>query len=466
MKKTTLLFFTIVFSAHLMAQNIDGAWSGTLDIQGIKLHLVLNVNTSVDKNLSATLDSPDQGAKGIPISFVSYANSVLKFAVSSAKIEYEGTLGSDSIFMGTFKQNGNTLPLNLNRSTQEVKKIVHSQEPVKPYPYYSEDVTFENSDAKINLAGTLTLPNKDGKFPVVILIAGSGPNNRDENILGHKPFLVLSDFVTKSNMAVMRYDKRGIGQSKGKYSTATTADFASDVKAAINYLKTRKEIDAQKIGLIGHSEGGIIAPMVAANNKDVAFIILLAGTGISGDELLVLQSEMIQRASKVDESTIKKVVDFNKGAYAIVRKENNAAVLNEKLNAYFVEKLKADSTLKPQGMSDADFIKPNVASLSSPWMKYFLNYNPEIILKDVQCPVLALNGSKDTQVPASVNLEAIKKGLERGKNKNVTIKELPNLNHLFQECKTGAPSEYSEIDQTFSPVALTEILKFIQTQIK
>lgn len=466
MKNTILLFLTIALSAHLIAQNIDGAWSGTLDVQGVKLHLVLNISTNADKRLSATLDSPDQGAKGIPISSVSFENSVLKFAVSSAKIEYEGTFSSDSIFKGMFSQNGNNLPLNFSRSAQAVKKIIHSQEPVKPFSYYSEDVTFENLDAKISLAGTLTLPKKEGKFPVVILIAGSGPNNRDENILGHKPFLVLSDFLTKSNIGVLRCDKRGIAQSKGNYSTATTADFASDVKAAINYLKSRKEIDTQKIGLIGHSEGGIIAPMVAANNEDVTFIILLAGTGISGDALLLLQSETIQRASNVDESTIKKVVAFNKGAYAIVSKENNTVVLNEKLNAYFIEKLKLDATLKPESLSDSDFIKLNVASLSSPWMQYFLNYNPETILKDVKCPVLALNGSKDTQVPASVNLAAIKTGLARGNNKNVAIKELQNLNHLFQECTTGAPSEYSEIEQTFSPIALTEILNFIKIQIK
>ena len=451
-------------SAHLMAQNIDGAWSGALDIQGIKLHLVLNVSTSEDKKLSATLDSPDQGAKGIPISSVSYENSVLKFAVSSAKIEYEGTLGSDSIFMGTFKQNGNTLPLNLSRAIQEIKKIVHSQEPVKPYPYYSENVTFENSAAKINLAGTLTLPKKDGKFPVVILIAGSGPNNRDENILGHKPFLVLSDFVTKSNIAVLRCDKRGIGQSKGNYSNATTADFASDVQAAINYLKSRKEIDTQKIGLIGHSEGGIIAPMVAAQSKDVSFIILLAGTGISGDKLLLLQKEAIQRASNVDEETIKKSQKINSGAFEIVKNNYDSIAINKKLYDYFFNSLAENPEYNADNTSKEEFSATMVKSFNAPWMHYFVSYDPSIVLKDVQCPVLALNGSKDTQVPASVNLAAIRKGLERGKNKNVTIKELPNLNHLFQECKTGAPSEYGEIEQTFSPVALTEILKFIQTQ--
>ena len=468
MKKPALLFLTIALSTHLLAQNIDGAWSGALDIQGIKLHLVLNINTSSNKKLNATLDSPDQGAKNLPISSINFENSVLKFALSMAKIEYQGTLGSDSVFIGTFKQNGNILPLNLSKSmsTPELKKIIHPQEPVEPFPYYNEDVTFENSDSKISLAGTLTLPKKEGNYPVVILIAGSGPNNRDENILGHKPFLVIADFLTRNNIGVLRCDKRGIGQSKGDYKTATTADFASDVRAAINYLKSRKEVNVQKIGLIGHSEGGIIAPLVAANNRDVAFIILLAGTGISGDSLLLLQSEMIQRASKVDENTIKKTVAFSKGAFAIVRKENNVVELNKELNTYFVEKLKADSTLKPETMSDSNFIKSNTTRLTSPWMRYFLNYNPEIILKDVKCPTLALNGSKDTQVPAAANLAAIKSGLARGKNKNVTIKELPNLNHLFQECTTGAPSEYSEIEQTFSPIALTEILNFVHTQIK
>lgn len=430
------------------------------------MRLVFNVTQS-DNGFSSTMDSPDQGAKGIPTTTTSFENSILKITIANAKIEYEGTLGQDNIIVGTFMQGGQSFPMNLSKEKIEKEKLVRPQEPIKPFPYYSEDITFENKKVGINLAGTLTLPNKEGVFPVVILISGSGPQNRDEELLGHKPFLVLSDFLTKNGIAVLRYDDRGIAMSKGDFKTATSADFATDVESAIAYLKTRKEINKNKIGLIGHSEGGLIAPMVASKSKDVAFIVLLAGTGIQGDSLLLLQKKLIEEASGVSKEDIQKGQSSNRKVFDIVNKSISLEQLNSDLTIYFKQILKDNpNTQKPAEMSDDDFVKLQVKQIASPWMQYFIKYNPAPALEKVKCPVLAVNGEKDLQVPPKENLEAIKKALTKGGNKSVTTKELPNLNHLFQECKTGSPDEYATIEQTFSPNALTEILKWLQTQTK
>lgn len=466
MKNLTLVILTSLFSLTIYGQDITGQWNGALKIQGTQMRLVFNISQT-ENSLSSTMDSPDQGAKGIPTTTTSFENSILKITIANAKIEYEGTLGQDNIIVGTFKQGGQSFPMNLSKEKIDKEKLVRPQEPIKPFPYYSEDITFENKKVGINLAGTLTLPNKEGVFPVVILISGSGPQNRDEELLGHKPFLVLSDFLTKNGIAVLRYDDRGIAMSKGDFKTATSADFATDVESAIAYLKTRKEINKNKIGLIGHSEGGLIAPMVASKSKDVAFIILLAGTGIQGDSLLLLQKKLIEEASGINKEDIQKGQSSNRKVFDIVNKSTSLEQLNSDLTIYFKQILKDNpNTQKPAEMSDDDFVKLQVKQIASPWMQYFIKYNPAAALEKVKCPVLAINGEKDLQVPPKENLEAIKKALTKGGNKRVATKELPNLNHLFQECNTGSPDEYATIEQTFSPIALTEILKWLQTQTK
>jgi len=466
MKTFSILLISLLASISLSAQDITGQWNGALKVQGKQLRLVFNV-TKTDNGLSSKMDSPDQGAKGIPTTTTSFEKSILKITIASAKIEYEGTLGQDNVIVGTFKQGGQSFPMNLSREKIEKEKLLRPQEPIKPYPYNSEDITFENKKAGINLAGTLTLPTKDGVFPVVILISGSGPQNRDEELLGHKPFLVLSDFLTKNGIAVLRYDDRGIALSKGDFKTATSADFATDVESAIAYLKTRKEINKNYIGLMGHSEGGLIAPMVASKSKDVAFIVLLAGTGLQGDQILLLQQKLIGKASGVSDEDLQKNELENRKIYDIVNKSTNLEKLNIDLTDFLTQTLKDNpNAKKPEGMSDEDFVKLQVKQISNPWMQYFIKYNPTPALEKVKCPVLAINGEKDLQVPPKENLEAIKKALTKGGNKKVTIKEIPNLNHLFQECKTGSPDEYATIEQTFSPIALNEILNWLQTQTK
>lgn len=466
MRIFSILLISLLSSIPLFAQEIIGQWHGVLKVQGTQLRLVFNV-TKTETGISSTMDSPDQGAKGIPMTTTSFENSILKITLASAKIEYEGTLGQDNVIVGTFKQGGQSFPMNLSKEKIEKERLIRPQEPIKPYPYYSEDISFENKKAGISLAGTLTLPSKEGVFPVVILISGSGPQNRDEELLGHKPFLVLSDFLTKAGIAVLRYDDRGTALSKGDFKTATSADFATDVESAIAYLKTRKEINTKNIGLLGHSEGGLIAPMVASKSKDVAFIVLLAGTGIQGDRLLLLQQKLIGKASGISDDDLQKSELTNRQVFDIVKKSSNLEKLNLDLTNYIKQTLNDNPNAgKPAGMSDDEFVNLQVKQIANPWMQYFIKYNPAPTLEKVKCPVLAINGEKDLQVPPKENLEAIKSALSKGGNKKVTTKVLPNLNHLFQECKTGSPDEYATIEQTFSPTALSEILKWVQMQTK
>lgn len=465
MKTISILILTLLTSFTVTAQDITGKWNGALKIQGTQLRLAFNVTKS-DNGYSATMDSPDQKVEGIPVSSTTFENSKIKFEIANAGIVYIGEL-KDSEIVGTFKQNGQEFPMNLSKKAIEKEVAKRPQTPVKPYPYHSEEVTFQNTKANISLAGTLTLPTKEGKFPVVILITGSGPQTRDEEIFGHKAFLVLSDYLTKNGIAVLRYDDRGVGQSTGDFKTATSADFATDVESAIAYLKTRNEINKKKIGLIGHSEGGLIAPIVAFKSKDVAFITLLAGTGIQGDQILLLQQKLIGKASGVSEEDLQKSEIENTKVYKIIKQSTSMEQLKTDLTNYYKQALKENpSSEKPNGMSDDEFINLIVEDMATPWMQYFISYNPVPTLEKVKCPVLAINGDKDLQVPPKENLEGIKKAVTKGGNKKVTTIELPNLNHLFQECTTGSPNEYGTIEQTFSPTAMTVVLNWIKTQTK
>lgn len=466
MKSISILIITFLIAINVTAQDINGQWNGILKVQGTQLRVVFNL-TQTENGLSATLDSPDQGAKGIPTTSSSFENSILRITIANLTIEYEGTLGSDNIIVGNFKQAGQSFPMNLSKEIAEKEKLLRPQEPTKPYAYHTEEVTFKNKKAGISLAGTLSLPKKEGVFPVVILISGSGPQNRDEELMEHKPFLVLADYLTKNGIAVLRYDDRGTASSKGDFKKATSADFATDVEAGIAFLKTRKEINKKKIGLIGHSEGGLIAPMVATESKDVSFIILLAGPGIPGDSILLLQQQLIGKVSGLSDEVLQQNASTNRKIFQIVKESNNPEQLKIDLTNSITQALKENPTAqKPAGMSEEDFVKLQVNQIATPWMQYFIKYNPAPILAKVKCPVLALNGEKDLQVPPKENLDAISNALAKGGNKKVTIMELPNLNHLFQECKTGSPYEYASIEQTFSPTALTEILKWIKMQTK
>lgn len=341
------------------------------------------------------------------------------------------------------------------------------QEPSKPYPYISEEVTFQNAESSITLAGTLTLPSKNGNFPAVILITGSGPQNRDEEFSGHRPFLVLSDHLTRNGIAVLRYDDRGVGKSTGDFKSATTVDFATDVASAVGYLKTRNEINKERIGLMGHSEGGIVAPMVAAESNEVSFIVLLAAPGVEIRKVLMLQQELIPRALGASESDVQKSIAISEKGFQMIITSHDRQALKKDL-AKLIEENFDDmpAVLRPPNMTKEQTIAMQSEYLSSPWYQNLLRYDPAPTLSKVTCPVLAINGEKDIQVTPRENLVGIRDALKKGGNLNVTTQELMNLNHLFQECETGSLTEYDKIEQTFAPIALTTISDWILKQVR
>lgn len=460
--KKTLSLLILLLSASLFAQDMTGAWKGDLIIPGGKLRFVLNISQGVS-GFTATMDSPDQGAKGIKVDKIDFYENMLTFSIPAGGISYKGTLEKD-IIKGTFKQGAYDLPLNLAKG--EIQNVIkRPQEPKAPFPYYTEDVTFKNAKAGISLSGTLTLPKKEGNYPVVILISGSGSQDRNEEIFDHKPFLVLADHLTRNGIGVLRYDDRGIGKSGGNPANATSEDFATDTQAAFDYLKTRKEVNKKKIGLIGHSEGGLIAQLIAEKNADVAFIVMLAGPGIQGSELMVLQNYLAGKADGIPESELTAMGTTLREAYNVVVTENDekarkaavATVFNKGFTPFFASKgVPRDEIGRA--------VNAQVETVTSPWFVYFLRYNPAPVIEKIKCPILALNGEKDFQVAAGANLDAIKRAAERGGNKKVITKNMPGLNHLFQECVTGTLQEYGEIEQTMSPVVLNEISTWIAKQ--
>jgi len=443
-------------------KSVEGIWQGALNVSGMTLRLVVRIHKQADGALAGTMDSVDQGANNIPLDQVTFKDNALRLELKSIQGVYEGKLNSARTeFTGTWQQAGNTWPLNLAR-TEKAPEVRRPQEPQKPYPYVEEQVTFPNKAAEVTLAGTLTRPQTGGPFPAVVLIAGSGPNSRDENVMGHKVFLVLADYLTRHGIAVLRYDKRGIGASTGSYIKATTADFAADALSAVAYLKQRKEIASDKIGLIGHSEGGVIAPIVASQSQDVKFIVLMAGTGLTGERILYLQAALIAQAEGAPPKEIARQRALQEQMFAVVKQEKDPAVAEKKLEALEVRAIaQLPPAEKKTAQSQLQQAQAGTKTLLTPWFRYFLTYDPKTALRKVHCPALVLNGSKDLQVPPKENLPAIQAALQEAGDKDVTVKELNGLNHLFQTCTTGSPLEYSRIEETMSPVALQTISDWI-----
>jgi pimeloyl-ACP methyl ester carboxylesterase len=432
----------------------EGVWQGALEGNGMRLRLQLHVSHDDQNQLVAALDSPDQQISGLPAIKVSQKDAGFHFEIPVVSGVYDGTLNpAKTAIAGSWTQSGVEQKLDFQRSDQ-LLQLVRPQNPVKPYPYKEEEITFPNGKAKISLAGTLTLPRGQGPFPAAILLSGSGPHDRDESIVGHRPFLVLADHLTRKGIAVLRFDKRGIGKSTGDYATATTEDFAADAEAALAYLKTRKEVDQKKSGLIGHSEGGMIAPLVAAHSSDVSWIILLAGPGLKGEDTLLLQSELILKTAGVNDEQIARTREFDKQTYALVRQEKDPATLQTKLTD-LVQSSGMSASLPPAA------VQSQVRLMASPWFRFFLDYDPVPTLQKTSCPVLALNGEKDLQVAPKENLAKIQKALQDGGNKDFQTTELPGLNHLFQHSPTGSPTEYGGIQETMAPEALNAVSDWV-----
>jgi pimeloyl-ACP methyl ester carboxylesterase len=446
--------------------DIVGDWAGALEIGAVRLHLVLHVSRGDGGALRATMDSLDQGANGIPVDVIVLEGTSLHFEMNALGASYDGTLSEDgNELAGDFTQRGTRLPLRLTR-TDDVSALSpkRPQEPKPPFPYASEDVTYSNPAAGVTLAGTLTLPTGAGPHAVVVLISGSGPQDRDEFLMGHRPFLVLADHLTRKGIAVLRVDDRGVGKSTGTFATSTTEDFASDVLAGVAYLKTRREIDPKRIGLIGHSEGGYVAPLVATRSPEVAFIVLLAGPGVPIAELLREQARLLLEASGADPAFIEMNQRTQERMFEIVRRESDPAAAEPELKA----EIDALLAQLPPAQRDAAraSAESSVTLVNSPWFRYLLTYDPARTLHRVKVPVLALNGELDLQVPPAQNLPAIEKALKLGGNQDVETAVLPKLNHLFQTATTGSVSEYRTIEETMSSVALDKISNWILARTK
>lgn len=436
-----------------------GHWEGEINLPQ---NQVLQIMVDLEEASGAwkgTIDIPSQGATDLPLEQVAVEGPKVRFVITGVpgSPTFEGTLENGEI-KGTFTQGGGSAPFRLGRHAVELTR--RPQEPRPPFPYTAEEVSYKNGD--VTLAGTLTIPPGDGPFPAVVLITGSGPQDRDETVLGHKPFLILADHLTRHGIAVLRVDDRGVGGSSGSTMDSTSADFAQDALAGVRFLKSHAKIAPAKIGLLGHSEGGVIAPLAASQSPDVAFLVLLAGTGVPAPGLLVAQSELISRAEGVPEDDIRKESEALREMIRILETEKDAAARGAKLREAAKQALAAarEQDVRDAGGPEA-FVDGLVKSLDSPWFRFFIGYDPRPALQKVTVPVLALNGALDLQVPVAMNLPAIEKILKESGNKDVTAKSLPGLNHLFQNAKTGSPSEYTKIEETMSPEVLAMISGWI-----
>ncbi len=434
------------------APTLEGAWQGVLAVGPTRLRLVVNIKRT-GAGWTGTLVSVDQGAQGVPIDVVKVDGDRVRLALGKIGASYDARLAGDQL-TGTFTQSGAVLPLELARTTNPPVAKPRPQNPRRPFPYDEIEVGVDNPPAGLRLACTLTEPRGRGPFPAVVLFTGSGPQDRDESLMGHKPFLVLSDAITRRGVAVLRCDDRGIGKSTGTFAGATTLEFASDALAAVAALRARPEIARAHVGVAGHSEGGAVAAIAAAQSKDVAFIVLLAGAALPGDQILDLQRAWLEKETGATDAQVAESKAIWDRVYAIIKAEKDDGVAKKKLRAIYdglPSSVRADLE---QGGFDAV-----VKQVLAPWFRAFLSLDPRTFLAQVRVPVLAINGELDRQVPADANLPAMKKALAQ--DNDVTVRELPGLNHLFQTAKTGSPNEYASIDETMAPSMLALVSDWI-----
>lgn len=445
--KTKFVFIALLLIfQNLFSQNITGSWYGNMDVQGQKLPLVFHIEQE-GNDLKSTFDSPTQGAKGIPIQKTLFENNELTFNASNLGITFKGKLNAQKI-EGIFSQSGMNFPLILTRNEQTTI-VNRPQTPKPPFNYNSDDVTFKNDTEGNLLAGTIATPkNLKKNQPILVMITGSGAQDRNEEMFEHKPFLVIADNLAKKGIATLRLDDRGIGGSEKGKDGATSADFATDINSAVNYLVKNGYTN---IGLIGHSEGGMIAPIVADMNKNVKFLVLLAAPGIPILDLVLDQNKKLAESANLPQAAIDDVLAIKSKTFSYAKNYKGKDFKTD-----FTEYL--DENFPKMTVQERE---PYIAQMSSEWFQYFIKFNPDDYLSKVKIPVLAVDGSLDLQVSAKENLAGIKKSLTKAENKKFEVLEFEGLNHLFQTAKTGNPSEYGQIEETFSPKALDKISSWI-----
>jgi len=451
-------------------KSITGVWSGVLAIGGMEMMLVVHINQDDTGALCATADCPEHGMMGLPVDEILFNGDMLNFEIRGIHLTYQGVLNKDNAkFEGTVTK-GKAVPFVLKRGTLSKEHKKRPQEPTLPVPYREEEVCFENKAAEVMLSGTLTLPLKQKQAPAVVLIPCAGPVERDASLYGHKPFLVLADHLTRQGIAVLRFDKRGIGKSTGSFETATSIDFAADVLVGINYLKTRNDIAKKQIGLIGHGEGGYIASVAAAQSKDCAFAILMAGTGVNGERQIREQSAIKHKACSADMDIVAWGENMQAQLFGIVKREPDVIMAEKQLREYVAQHLNAISDAQKKAFETIFAMEYNEANLNmlvtvvnSPSFRHWLVSDPAAELKKVSVPVLALNGELDQWVPAKLNLAGIANALKTGGNGDYMTLELPNLNHHFQTCQPGM-TEPANIEETLAPSVLKVISDWIKAR--
>ncbi len=442
-----------------------GNWRGivTAPDDEFSITLLVSLTTNLAGILQASLVILESDRDPMYAETVTFTDGFLQLNIPTSGITITGQLAADGqTWAGDFSVEGETVPLTLTRVTS-MPELERPQNPQPPFPYLAEHVRFENTTAGVRLAGTLTRPEGAQRYPAVILIPGSGRQDRDEQGAGHRPFLILADALTRQGLAVLRFDKRGVWESTGDYAAATTQDFADDARAAVAYLKTRADINPRQIGLIGHSEGGLIAPLIAADKTaEIAWIALLAGPGLNMVEIVARQVALDAEADGMAATDAHTLETWYRQAYGMPLHEQDAGVIAQRLRAQYAELRAAEQELI--GWDESQWAA-NLQRLVSPWWRYIISIDPQVALQQVQCPVLALNGAKDSQVSAADNLRALEQALQAGDNISYHVEELPDLNHLFQHAQTGSVAEYPTIEETFAPEALKLITNWIQRQI-
>ncbi len=463
--KAFLLFVSICFiqnCSFAQSEKFIGIWEGDLDVGAQKLRMIFTIKTRNDGVTTVNIQAPQQSPLQIPADTLIFpADNEISLEKKQFKMSFTGRLVNDSTLSGNFVQ-GVSIPLVLKKVEKAtiIQPAKRPQTPRPPFGYKAINISFQNVKAGIQLAGTITIPDtiKGKKYPAVILISGSGAQDRDETIVGHKPFAVIADYLTQKGFAVLRYDDRGTASSGGNHSNATSAHFADDTRAAVAFLKSNEWIDGNRIGLIGHSEGGIIAQMVAAGSSDIAYIVMLAGPGIPCIDLLTEQNVAIMRSGGMDSTTAAAYGPlFKKVTRSIIDAQDSAKAIEKAVKV--LKKWDVSNEVKKAFNLEGDtqrlaYAKAMVGQLYTPWFRYFLGYKPGPVLKRLSCDVLALNGSRDIQVLPQSNLAGIKAALQKSRSKRYDVQEIQQLNHLFQTCERCSLDEYATLEESFSPKAL------------
>ncbi len=431
---------------------LEGTWQGQL----LNIRIVLKLRPAPGGGLAGSLDSPDQGATGLPVDAVTLKGDSLRLDLHSIRASFAGAVSpARDAIAGQWSQNSMTLPLTLRRGpgAGEMRK---PQEPVPPLPYAAKEVTYENPKGRVHLAGTLTIPEGLGPFPAALLLSGSGPEDRDEAVFGHRPFLVLADYLTRHGVAVLRVDDRGVGASTGSLAGTTMTDLVDDALCGVAYLRARPEIDPARIGLIGHSEGGMVGlAATVRSNGAVAYLVLLAAPGVTGDSLILMQTAAIRRSSGASEADIAGEQVLEAKIYDALKALGDSASVAPGVQALLAQLLATLPEDQAKAMGGRDRLAAQqLKVLLSPWFRFMIAYDPRPTLTQVRCPVLAMNGEKDQQVPARKNLGAIEAAFHTGGNPDATVRLMPRLNHLFQTCDLGTIAEYATLDETFAEAAL------------